>query len=561
MLRVMDVIKRLFPEGTRPQRGQQWKDPPFWPPDVFAIAATLTSLSGCYSRPPFTSHCAPFCVFDKTHLENVRRNGRTWSDGKFPREVTNLWKRLVGAGDEDVLKSDGDWCEAAIKLITIADEASVGIGFISEEQKEFSFADYLFNQHLRQQDVIKKGRRRFKLNPRFDLPNLPLTLCWMVPPSEVCVQPKARTPQVGCTLRSLTHHLALLPPAGEIVTSWLFGVPAARSTGEPLNLLLVPFPYHIDGSCFHGESDEFGDGKSRFFLLQQNWLNWQGRKLSDRQISKFLIELVKKAENEVRTVHGVILPECALDDSQVNAVAKDLGRRTELELFVSGVFRPPQRKGFAENAVYTTLFYQQRILTDWKQSKHHRWNLDRNQIHRYHLGDALKPTGIWWEKIEIHPRTCTFYVFRHGASLVTLVCEDLARIDPVQVALRSVGPNLVVVLLMDGPQIERRWPGRYATVLADDPGSAVLTLTCFGMVRRSIMPGDQEPAQIALWKEPGGVAQELKLPKNSHALLLTLTQSWETGYTLDGRSDREGTMRLSLSGVRGVTHNAPPKWA
>jgi hypothetical protein len=44
--------------------------------------------------------------------------------------------------------------------------------------------------------------------------------------------------------------------------------------------------------------------------------------------------------------------------------------------------------------------------------------------------------------------------------------------------MNAIGPNLVIALLMDGPQREHRWPGRYATVLADDPGSAVLTVTC-----------------------------------------------------------------------------------
>ena len=48
---------------------------------------------------------------------------------------------------------------------------------------------------------------------------------------------------------------------------------------------------------------------------------------------------------------------------------------------------------------------------------------------------------------------------------------------PLRTVIRSVGPNLVIVLLMDGPQLVRRWPGKYATVLSDDPGSAVLTVT------------------------------------------------------------------------------------
>jgi hypothetical protein len=244
----------------------------------------------------------------------------------------------------------------------------------------------------------------------------------------------------------------------------------------------------------------------------------------------------------------------------VKAIARDLAANTGLELFVSGVLRPARGRTYAQNKVYAAIFHRHRVLVDWDQAKHHRWRLDSSQIRRYQLGDALDPKATWWEQIELQPRTCTFYVFRYGASLAALVCEDLARIDPVQATVRSVGPNLVLVLLMDGPQLERRWPGRYATVLADDPGSAVLTLTSLGMIRRSTMPGEDESRQIALWKDAGGVAQELKLPRGAHGLLLTLSQSSETSCAQDGRSDHGATTRLSLSGVRAIRHPQPPEW-
>lgn len=186
--------------------------------------------------------------------------------------------------------------------------------------------------------------------------------------------------------------------------------------------------------------------------------------------------------------------------------------------------------------------------------------MDEGQIRRYQLGDSLDPHDQWWEKIELQPRSCTFYVFRHGAALTALVCEDLARIDPAQVAVRSIGPNLVIVLLMDGPQLERRWPGRYATVLADDPGSAVLTLTSSGMVRRSVRPGEKVPCEVALWKEALGQAQELQLPPKAHGLLLTLSHEPELNYSMDGRSDSGNTIRLALSGMQSITHPKPPSW-
>jgi hypothetical protein len=145
-------------------------------------------------------------------------------------------------------------------------------------------------------------------------------------------------------------------------------------------------------------------------------------------------------------------------------------------------------------------------------------------------------------------------------SLATLICEDLARIDPVQSVIRAIGPNLVVALLMDGPQIEKRWSARYATVLADDPGSAVLTLTSLGLMRRSVRPGAVEPRQIALWKGADGIAQELSLPINHQALLLTLTSNQTTNFTLDSRSDDGATYQLSLSGIRAIRLPKPPDW-
>ena len=143
-------------------------------------------------------------------------------------------------------------------------------------------------------------------------------------------------------------------------------------------------------------------------------------------------------------------------------------------------------------------------------------------------------------------------VVRHGTTMAVMVCEDLARFDPVHPVVRAVGPNLVIALLMDGPQLKGRWPSQYATVLADDPGSTVLTFTCLGMVLRSDKPGADIPRTIALWKQPGGNVEELKLPNGNHAILMTLSLHKDEQFTLDGRTDNGTTSRFELSGVRGI---------
>lgn len=299
----------------------------------------------------------------------------------------------------------------------------------------------------------------------------------------------------------------------------------------------------------------------RFFDIRQDWLKDEDSDLAPEDIAAFLIGLIKSAKKETRRVDGLVLPEGALSEKHTKKIASLLSQQSDIKMFVSGISRPPRDSmKLPRNGVASFLFANSAIYTEWYQSKHHRWKLDGGQIRRYHLGDALDHRIPWWEQIEIAERSCYFYVFRHGACMATLICEDLARVDPVQTVLRAIGPNLIIVLLMDGPQLEKRWPGRYATVLADDPGSAVLTLTSLGMVRRSRMPGEKERREIVLWKEPGGEAKELSLPDGCHGLLVTLSQSWETNYTLDGRSDNKGTMSLSLTGVRGIAHPAPADW-
>src|SRR5262249_60062503 len=106
-------------------------------------------------------------------------------------------------------------------------------------------------------------------------------------------------------------------------------------------------------------------------------------------------------------------------------------------------------------------------------------------------------------------------------TVASLVCEDLAQIDAVAELLRSVGPTIVITPLLDGPQLSSRWAARYASVLADDPGSAVLTLTSSGMAQRSRPHGREPSPVIALWKDPVRGTREISLEPGAHGVLLT----------------------------------------
>jgi hypothetical protein len=125
--------------------------------------------------------------------------------------------------------------------------------------------------------------------------------------------------------------------------------------------------------------------------------------------------------------------------------------------------------------------------------------------------------------------------FAEEITIVSLVCEDLAENDEVAEVIRAVGPTGVITVLLDGPQLTSRWAARYASVLADDPGSAVLTLTSFGMVQRS-RPGDRDASTIvALWKDPERGFREIPLEPGAQAVLLTACGSRATRRTADGR--------------------------
>ena len=137
--------------------------------------------------------------------------------------------------------------------------------------------------------------------------------------------------------------------------------------------------------------------------------------------------------------------------------------------------------------------------------------------------------------MKVPRRTVHFVELGDEIAIVCLVCEDLAQIDSVAEVIRSVGPTVVFTPLLDGPQLSSRWAARYASVLADDPGSAVLTLTSYGMVQRSRpLRRDASPV-VALWKDPVRGLREIPLEAGAQGILLTLSGDRATRRSADGR--------------------------
>ena len=190
-----------------------------------------------------------------------------------------------------------------------------------------------------------------------------------------------------------------------------------------------------------------------------------------------------------------------------------------------------------------------------RQDKHHRWRLDKRQIVQYGLGSCLDVAVKWWEHISVGNRELNFVALDDWLTVCPLICEDLARQDPISELVRAVGPNLVIALLMDGPQLASRWPARYATVLADDPGSSVLTLTSIGMAELSRPPSVADTSRaIALWKDAKtGEAISIQLPPNKDGVVLSLSRELVKEYSADGRDDGRTTGYPTLSGIHYVS--------
>lgn len=540
------LLNHLLPGGTEPAAAGEasWSACPPWPPDVFAVAATIAERSACYARDRYGGQ--PGGLFDGAYLERVRVAGAEWrSEGRTPDRVAELWRVLLD--HEEVLVGESlpsSVTDATMELMAIADESCVGVGFAPNAPTPV--AAFVLDEHRR---FAKSGSGGLVRDPR-------VSLCIAVPPDRACVQPKSRAAQVGCTLRALTHHLALVPGVGEVETRWMMDVEPRQG---PFNVLCVPFPYRMTGDCVRVGSSLAGEGRAGRFELAQRWLPASGAERIDA-LSNFVLGLVRAAEPELGAVHGVVLPELALDSASARGVARALAQVDSIELFIAGSSARYPKSGAARNMVFGGLFSAGQLVTHWWQSKHHRWRLEESQIRRYHLGHVLDPSRSWWEDIDVDGRQLSLYVFRPDACIAVLVCEDLARIDPVQPVLRAIGPSLVIAVLMDGPQLDRRWPGRYAGALADDPGCSVLTLSSLAMLERSVMPGEPAPRQIALFKDASGVARELSLPRGAHALALSLDLGRETRHTLDGRSDGKRTVTVTLGAVRAVAHPSPPDW-
>ncbi|WOH64078.1 hypothetical protein [Bradyrhizobium sp. BWA-3-5] len=569
-------LRRLFPNGTNPDTGR-WSYPPALPAELFGAVAHLLEASGAYTYivAPFAStRGVPKVSYSgatqaprETQLVAWRRIGKRWASNVFKEqpEIVELWAELWACRNHVLVAGQNSrprlsWWKSAHALLVIADEASTNCGYetFDDDGADPNWANKLASYLLINRTgklVIPSSRSRSDdrhLSRHVALDSLAVDASRDV----VRVLPKGRTTDVGCTMRTLSHNLTMLRPHGHPNVYWHQQLWSSTSDRhDSLSVLLIPFPYDIPDGCFKGDIHNGpADMKWGRFRVEQKWLypkvgdcHWSDRS-ARRSFVDFVNELLLRANKDV---HGVVLPEYSLDWATYDELVRYL--RDEwpaIEFLIAGVSEDcNRRKG---NQVVFSVMHQElgnRIAETHSRRKHHRWRLDDTQIRTYGLQADLSTDCIWWEYLEIEERVLHIDVFRSQSAFTAVICEDLARADPVVSEIRSLGPNLIFALLMDGPQMKERWPGLYATNLADDPGSSVLTLTSFALIKRSNATFGRNKRTIALWRNrPTNLSSraakdfvELDLADDAQAVVVNLRSTPAVDVTIDGRQDRNTT--------------------
>ncbi len=563
-------------------KDRAWELRPAWPPDVFAFTSVVLADSGAYRLavsphseapehrwPPNLDGHPDGAEFDavprprrhstnaedpglvrrrrwQPYLEGVARRWREWAEaqerqrslsavrlhsGPVPdpqakpatgpgAEIEALCE-AIAAGFEVALAAIAEpegWslCRALLELHALADLASAGFGIPG------SCAEPSIGMRARQSLLYRGSVSDFDVD-------------------RVRVLPKLRTPQTGLTIRSLSHNLAVA--RSEVKVKWQTStmlLPGERA--HELNLLIIPWPYQVRAEDFRASARREGVIDPRAF----GFFEYEPEQQFDPQQN--LLRLLDAAEAQVGQLSAVILPESALSEAEADAAEQALGER--VGFLLAGV-RGPRR-----NYAYLGVRHPSH-LARYRQDKHHRWRIDASQIQQYGLDKSLDPRRLWWEPMQVRPREIHFVCANPWLCMAPLICEDLARPDPVADVIRAIGPNLVIALLMDGPQLSARWPGRYASTLADDPGSSILTVTSLGMALRSVPPGMSPRPTVALWKDPAEGAREIDLEAGAEAVVLTVAAEFVEEFTADGRSDRGAAVRLVLAGIQQIRAGDP----
>jgi hypothetical protein len=498
-----------------------------WPPDLFALTDVILERAELYRfvlSPPAGVQWPPDRFANWPDAVQVA--AREWSvwvqerDGALPNLVAEEWgvvrERSSVALEQLARGQDWRMCEALLTLHAIADEACAGL-FVALDRSDGQGLLY----RARGRELLARTGSLARIHSGF-----------------VQVLPKIRTPPSG--KESFSRYACVQRPG--LRTRWHklpARHPGTSPAAEHVNMLLLPWPLRVRESDFRAV-----DGSVRRLLDEPyGFFEFAPSEGLDLDL---LDRTLLAAADEVESVDCVILPESAVDQSEIAELEALLDHHGVIYLQTGVRERSAQPGRFGSNWMHIGVspglekggLLPSSEYAPWfhiRQNKHHRWALDEGQIFQYHLGGALHPKIVWWEAMEVPRMELQFLQVGEEVTIVSLVCEDLAQNDDVAEVIRAVGPTIVSTALLDGPQLTSRWAARYASVLADDPGSAVLTLTSFGMAQRSQPAGRDPSPVIALMKDADRGAREISLKPGSHGVLLTLSGERATRRSADGR--------------------------
>lgn len=501
-----------------------WDEVVWWPPDVFALTNLILDHTEGYRfvvAPRTGRRWPPVPAWN----ERVQAAARAWRDcgsarrrRPLPEFLVDHWHTISRGRDTplDAIQTGTKWeaNEALLTLHAIADEACAEVAVRGPWASAGSFE-----------------RRAWKLLQRHGSLS-------RLSPARVRIVPKTHVSAHGITIRSLSRYLALCYESVDV--RWQGGRTVSTERCE-YTLLLVPWPLSIAAQEFRPTTpqvlENMDGGAFGFF-------EFAPQRALDLDLLRRLLEA---AVAEAGEVDGVILPEAAVAAHEILDLERVLSQH-ESAFLVAGVRQSRNSEPFGRNYLHIGL----RGTAGWEhleQDKHHRWFLDAGQLRQYHLSRSLDPRKLWWEAIDIRERTLHIVDIGRGVTTASLVCEDLARLDEVADLVRRIGPSLVIALLLDGPQLSTRWPCRYASILVDEPGSSVLTLTSYGMATRCRPPGKRHSRVVAHWHNKTDGLREIELAPRASGVLLTCSLDRRMLWTADGRAHRD-VPGLSLREVR-----------
>ncbi|EHI9242711.1 hypothetical protein ACFJZ3_003436 [Vibrio vulnificus] len=337
---------------------------------------------------------------------------------------------------------------------------------------------------------------------------------------------KTCVPQTGLTINNLTQHLSFLKPS---VKPRVLSSGAPKSNTSEYRILVLPWPFNVRATDFKPSSCNFNIHKKDYF----GFFDYAPSEKIDKNL--YLKALISTIER-YGMIDLVVFPECAMSESEFSDIVNLTYQSFEESspCILSGVYGSDGKIGI--NKANLAFIDDLGKYTIAEQNKHHRWFLDRGQLKNYHLSGVLNPTKKLWENIAVNRRHLLTLHTQDKIKLCPLICEDLARQEPVAQAVRSIGANLVIALLLDGPQLTFRWPGKYAAVLSDDPGSSVLSVTALGMAQRSTGTGHKPSRTVALWSDQINRNSELSMEENGIGILIETDIQSKDMWTIDGRS-------------------------